>query len=100
MRIRYRWWPIIFLFALLISGGCSKVEHQSIHSAAEYGDIDAIKSFLNVGIDINLVDTMGDTPIMRAAANDQLAAVLFLQQNGGDIYKKGSLLPLSVDIRK
>lgn len=43
-------------------------EVSALHIAAEYGAVEAIEQLLNAGVNPNVVDKHGDTPLMRAAA--------------------------------
>ncbi len=57
-------------------------------SLAEYageGNIEAIKKLLDAGTSINLKDSIGTTPLIKAVQKKQVATVKFLLEKGADI---------------
>ncbi|KAL9961131.1 hypothetical protein ACROYT_G030022 [Oculina patagonica] len=61
-----------------------KNEWNSLHSAAEDGDVTKIESLLSRGISVNSRDDQGATPLMKAALNDKLQAVEYLLTKGAN----------------
>ena len=57
---------------------------NSLHSAAEAGDVAEIESLLALGFSIDTRDYAGLTPLMMAAKNDKLEAVKYLLKQGAD----------------
>jgi ankyrin repeat protein len=63
----------------------------SLMSAAESGRIDAAKTFLDGGANVNEKDKFGgDTPLIRASLNGQSEMVLFLLKQGADAKAKNN----------
>jgi ankyrin repeat protein len=56
----------------------------SLMSAAGSGSIDAARTLLDGGANVNEKDKSGGTPLMRAALNGRSEMVLFLLNRGGD----------------
>ena len=63
---------------------------DSIHVAAELGNIEAVKQHLAAGVDVNAKDMKGRTPLYRAARNDQKETVTLLLGKGANV-NDGSL---------
>ena len=57
---------------------------NSLHSAAEGGDVSIIEMMLSRGLDVNSKDSLGRTPLMVAAAKGKKQAVDFLLSKGAD----------------
>ena len=57
---------------------------NSLHSAAEAGDVAEIESLLALGFSIDRRDDAGRIPLMVAAKNDKLQAVKCLLKQGAD----------------
>ena len=55
-----------------------KTKGNSLHSAAEAGDVAEIEFLLALGFSIDRRDDAGRTPLMMAAMNDKLQAVKYL----------------------
>lgn len=47
----------------------------AIHQSAHDGNIGILQALLNAGVDLNISDSLGTTPLMKAALNKQLAVV-------------------------
>ena len=58
---------------------------QSIHLAAERGDLPALRRFLDSGVPIERFDPLEFTPLMRAANENQLEAVKFLRDRKANV---------------
>jgi len=69
---------------------------SSIHVAAQAGDLDKVKAFLQEGVDINRVDNRGSTPLHHAAQGGRQEVAEFLIDQGADINAKdkGGYTPL------
>src|SRR5260370_18447385 len=54
------------------------------------GDVNAVKTLLDHGADVNIVDPLGRTPLMYAAASDNLSleVVKMLVEHGADVNAK------------
>ena len=61
-----------------------KTMGNSLHSAAEAGDVAEIKSLLAIGFSIDRRDDEGRTPFMVAAKNGKLQAATYLLKQGAD----------------
>lgn len=58
---------------------------QEFHEAAKNGDIEALKRLLGAGININSPDHKGDSALVNSCANDNIAVIKFLLENGADV---------------
>jgi hypothetical protein len=56
-----------------------------LHSAAAYGDIDAIRALVYWGADVNAQDHSGDIPLHKAVRNFKKGAIASLQLFGANI---------------
>jgi len=70
------------LIELLSSKGA---ETTSIHLAAQLGDLEKVKAFLERGTDINAKNDDGMTPLLLAISNKQTEVTKFLIENGADV---------------
>ncbi|KAL9961098.1 hypothetical protein ACROYT_G029980 [Oculina patagonica] len=61
-----------------------KNEWNSLHDAAEDGDVTKIESLLSRGFSIDSRAALGSTPLMIAALNDKLQAVEYLLAKGAN----------------
>jgi hypothetical protein len=61
-----------------------------IYSAAKNGDLSALKSEINNGVDINELSKNGRSALHIAVANYKYSLVKFLVESGADIHKKDS----------
>ncbi len=67
----------------------AKAPDISIHGAANYGNIEAIKQHLAAGTDVNAKDKYGGTPLHRAVGNlVRKEIVELLIANGADVNAK------------
>jgi len=58
---------------------------DSLHAAVEEGNIDAIKSLLERGMDINARNASNKTPLDRAATKGNVDVVRFLIERGAEV---------------
>jgi ankyrin repeat protein len=72
------------------------VNIDSIHLAAQFGDLKQIKAFLEKGTDINSKNKNGDTPLHIAVSCDHNGIAQLLINNGANVNAgdKGSYTPL------
>ena len=61
-----------------------QIAKSDLISAAEIGDLNAVRNLLQQGADINESTSSGSTPIHAAAANSHLAIVRHLVQEGAE----------------
>ena len=64
---------------------------NSLHSAAEQGDLDKVRQLLTEGENINARDSQGNTPLHVAAANGQLGVVEALLEQRPDVNARNGL---------
>jgi len=57
---------------------------KKLFDAVSIGDIDTVKFLLASGVNVNVTDTDGCTPLHRAALNDNIDMVNFLLANGAN----------------
>jgi len=74
--------PLIFG---LLAGCASLNAADSLHNAAEVGDINAVKDHLKKGLDVNARDSVGWTALMRAVSYGHTEIVKVLIAKGADI---------------
>ena len=58
---------------------------DALVSACEEGDLEFVKTLINVGIDINGIGSEGFTALMMAASEDEAEIVAYLLQQGADV---------------
>jgi ankyrin repeat protein len=58
---------------------------QDMHKAAEIGDVNTVRLILEQGVDINLRDSNGNTPLFLASRHGHFNVVQFLIENGADV---------------
>ena len=61
---------------------------ESLHIAAQYGDLELVRKHLAAGADVNEVDVMGMTPLHLASAGGNHEVVSLLIENGADVGAK------------
>ena len=78
----------LLCFSYLVSAG-------EIHKVAEKGDIKKVSSFLKAGVDPDLVNENGATPLILAIASGNLKIVSLLIKHGANINnnKNPKILP-------
>jgi len=75
--------------AVVLVGCCAKAPAISIHDAAALGNTEAVKQHLAVGVDVNVKDESGKTPLDRASEAAPLnramttEAAALLRKHGG-----------------
>ena len=76
----------------------AKAPGISIHQAVKDGNIEAIKQHLADGVDVNVKDIRGDTPLHVAASNGHKEIADLLITNGADVNAKSmmGLTPLNL----
>jgi ankyrin repeat protein len=75
----------------------AKAPDISIHQAAEDGNIEAVKQYLDGGVDVNAKDKLGWTPMFYAAFSGRKEIAELLIAKGADVNAKskfGSQIPL------
>ena len=73
---------------LLTAGEIDKTDYSlALTDIAITGDVNAVKMMLDHGADVNIVDPLGRTPLMYAAASDNLPLeeVKMLVEHGADV---------------
>ena len=83
--------------ALLFGCSCgSRVEPTNIWEAADFGDVEALREYLDSGIDVNAKNPDGqETPIKGAAKFGNMACVELLIARGADVTQRsGTISPL------
>lgn len=71
----------------LLLGRLSKL---TIHDAARLGDLDKVKQLLALGVDVNLKEKDGTTPLHLAAFYGHVPVVEYLISKGADLKAEGS----------
>jgi cytohesin len=67
----------------------SAVVKESIHAAARYGNLEAVKQHLAAGTDVSFRNKNGDTPLNYAAYLGHMEIVELLVENGANVNAKG-----------
>jgi len=79
----------IEIIELAKSRGCNIKEEQVgtglMHYAAYYGQISIMEYLLSQGLDINLRNREGKTPIYYATQNNRFQAIKYLHEHGADL---------------
>jgi ankyrin repeat protein len=65
-----------------------EIAKGSIHAAAQYGNIEAVKQHLAAGADVNAKDGEGYTPLHNAASDGHKEVAELLIANGADVNAK------------
>ena len=76
---------IVFVLMALLMATAIGCQHQTIHEAAEKDDSADVKRHLQRGVDVNVRDEYGETPLMIAAVKGHLVVVKFLMDKGADV---------------
>jgi len=74
----------IFLAGIFLAG-CATAQYMDIHDAAIAGDVNAARSFLAKGADVNTRYLGGLTPLHQAASRGNVEMMKFLLENGANI---------------
>jgi len=74
----------------LISFGIkSSFGRTPLHDATERGNIESVRFLVSKGADVNAKAPNGDTPLHRAAyENENIEVVIFLVTQGADVHAK------------
>ena len=72
---------------------------ESLHRAAEAGDIEQVKKLIAQGVDLNALDALLNTPLCRAVDSGRMEAVQLLVEAGADV-NAGSWSPLFTAVDK
>ena len=85
---------------LLVGCGETKLPDISIHEAASEGNIEAVKQHIIDGIDVNIKNTDGESPLHYAAGSGHKEVVELLIARGADVNAKikNSITPLDFAI--
>jgi len=86
---RFLIWPLFLLIAISCLSGCATT--KSLDSSAAIGDVEAVRSALKEGADINEKSNQGSTPLHFAARTDRENITRFLLDNGADVHAKDDL---------
>ncbi|MCH7903379.1 MAG: ankyrin repeat domain-containing protein [Armatimonadetes bacterium] len=80
----------VAIAALLVVCSCgSRVEPTNIWEAADFGDVDALREYLDSGVDVNATNPDGrGTPIKGAAKFGHMACVELLIARGADVTQR------------
>ena len=76
---------LLTTIASVLLVGCGK---PSIHEAAKDGNIKAVKQHLAGGVDVNVKNKNGQTPLHRAVSYDCREIINLLVANGADVNEK------------
>ena len=69
----------------------SHLQSSFLHITAKTGEKDIVKEIINTGIDINIADSAGNTPLHYASINGWIDIVVLLIDKGADINAKNRL---------
>jgi len=75
---------LFVLLTFLVSHGCSD-STGDIHSAANKGDLAAVKRLIAAGTNVNARDELGSTPLHYAANQYHTEVITFLLESGADV---------------
>ena len=70
---------------LLASQGPPSDTIRDFFKAAEKGDVEAVKAYLDAGGDVDAMDQSGETALFRAAHRGKLAVAELLVAHGADV---------------
>ena len=85
--------------ALLVGCGESQPPAISIHEAARDGNIEAVKQHLEAGVDVNVKDNIGLTPLHMAAGDGRKEVAELLIAKGAEVNAKiEGMTPLDIAI--
>ncbi|KAL4402174.1 palmitoyltransferase Akr1 [Malassezia pachydermatis] len=67
-------------------------DSDDVHTCAQRGDVPALEALLDAGVDVNLRDADGVTPLHWAAINAHVACCEWLLERGADVHCQGGQL--------
>ena len=99
---------ILITISVVVLVGCVELQQAtpeaivSIHSAVELGEDEIVKQHLDDGIDINLKDEFGYSPLHKAVNSRHLGMVDILVAEGADVNTKNNYesTPLHIAVSK
>ena len=86
---------LLTLTLMVLVGRDGLAAPLALHDASRKGDLKAVQQILESGVDINLRDLTGFTPLHWAAMNNQMEVAGFLIKKGADINARESKYNLS-----
>ena len=91
---------LLTTIAAMVLAGCGS--KPSIWKAAKSGNIEVVKQHLTAGVDVNVKDKLGWTPLHRAARYGRKEVAELLIAKGGDVNAKNidNETPLDWAIRR
>ena len=72
----------------LVRQGCNQYSATSIGIAAAYGNLEAVKTLMRYGANVDSVSNTLDTPIMLSILNNHLEVTKHLAMNNADIFRQ------------
>ena len=66
----------------------NETTQQQLLGVASEGDVRAIRELLNLGVDANAADELGNTALHHASRHDRAAAIEVLLDGGGDVHAR------------
>ncbi|MDP7269691.1 MAG: ankyrin repeat domain-containing protein, partial [Pirellulales bacterium] len=63
-------------------------KYGTIHTAAGSGDVEAVREFLDAGVDVDAKGESGETPLLHATFNSHKEIAELLVAEGADVNKK------------
>jgi Ankyrin repeats (3 copies) len=94
MKIKNVYIGILFLISSLSMYGM----RLTFHGAAQAGNLEAVKHFINSGVDVNARTLWGNTALQYAVASHQLEIVKYLIDNGANINLKDRRGETALDV--
>jgi serine/threonine-protein phosphatase 6 regulatory ankyrin repeat subunit B len=76
---------VLFVFISIGASSANEQKEYMFRSAAGSGNLDAVKEFLNDGVDVNSSSNRGYTALISASLRGHTAIVNILLENGADV---------------